>query len=117
MVQLVHYPMMGKLGQTFDDCHKFHLSGMGVVVGPVMLVEAGTAVALCWTNSASPIWWLGVMLLACIWASTFFTQVPLHNQLACGFDPRIHRRLVRSNWVRTVAWTLRSVLALTASLK
>ena len=29
-----------------------------------------------------------------------------------GFDAEAHRRLVRTNWVRTVGWSLRSALVL-----
>ena len=31
--------------------------------------------------------------------------------LAQGFDARAHRRLVNTNWIRTVAWSLRALLA------
>jgi hypothetical protein len=44
--------------------------------------------------------------------STFAVQVPLHARLAAGFDPQAHRRLVLTNWWRTAAWSLRSLLAL-----
>jgi hypothetical protein len=45
-------------------------------------------------------------------------QVPAHGVLAEGFDADAHRRLVASNWIRTIAWTARSLLllALTARL-
>ena len=39
-------------------------------------------------------------------------QVPLHRRLQGGFDAAAHRRLVRTNWLRTAAWTLRAALAL-----
>jgi hypothetical protein len=53
----------------------------------------------------------GAVLLACIWLSTFAVQVPLHAQLGQGFDEATHQALVRSNWIRTVGWTLRCALA------
>jgi hypothetical protein len=43
-------------------------------------------------------------------------QVPLHTRLARGFDPAAHRQLVRTNWLRTLAWTLRALLLLPALL-
>ena len=45
-----------------------------------------------------------------IWASTFFIQVPVHNRLCVAFDADLHGRLVQSNWIRTVLWSVRSVL-------
>ena len=56
--------------------------------------------------------WAGLALLAVIWLSTALVQVPLHRRLQGGFDAAAHRRLVRTNWLRTAAWTLRAALAL-----
>ena len=54
----------------------------------------------------------GISLVAVIWLSTAFIQVPCHNRLVDGFDEEAHSRLVGSNWIRTVAWTIRGVLSL-----
>jgi hypothetical protein len=32
-------------------------------------------------------------------------------RLSTGFDPVVHRRLVRTNWIRTAAWTVRGAAA------
>jgi hypothetical protein len=78
-----------------------------------MLVEASTATLL--VVKASNGLWLslsGWLLLAVIWASTAFVQVPLHRRLLNGLDRAALRSLIRSNWIRTVAWSGRSILAL-----
>ena len=49
--------------------------------------------------------WLGVALL-----STVLVQVPLHARLAEHHDAQAAHRLVTSNWVRTVAWTVRGLV-------
>ncbi len=54
----------------------------------------------------------GALLLALVWFSTFLIQVPCHETLAVSFQAQVHRRLVATNWIRTVAWTLRGMLAL-----
>ena len=80
-----------------------------------MLVEAATA---RWLLARVPpslgrlIPGIGVVLLALIWGSTAFLQVPAHRQLERAFAELVHRRLVRTNWIRTSLWTARSVLAL-----
>ena len=38
------------------------------------------------------------------------SDLPLHDRLCVAFDAELHRRLVLSNWIRTVLWTFRSVL-------
>jgi hypothetical protein len=45
-------------------------------------------------------------------ASTLFVQVPLHARLARdGHAPADVTALVRTNWLRTIGWTVRAVLA------
>ena len=43
-------------------------------------------------------------------ASNLFLSVPLHEKMANSPTADIGARLVRTNWPRTVAWTLRGVL-------
>jgi hypothetical protein len=35
----------------------------------------------------------------------------MHHRLERGFDPAAYRQLVRGNWIRTIAWSLRGLLA------
>lgn len=114
-VQLCHYPLFARVGpEAFDDYHAGHLPRTAVVVGPLMLLELGAAVAL--VGSPAPgrgrLAWLGLGLLALVWMSTALLQVPVHRALERGFDARVHRSLVRTNWIRTVAWSARGVVAL-----
>ncbi|MFO0912079.1 MAG: peroxiredoxin [Pirellulales bacterium] len=115
-VQLVHYPLFDSVGgDEFTSFERRHRARTAWVVGPPMLVEGLTAVLLLWMRPSSiPAWsvWLGLVLLAVIWLSTFVVQVPRHRRLAEGFDPAVHRRLVGTNWWRTAAWSLRGVIAL-----
>lgn len=117
-VQLVHYPLFaGVEGSAFIAYQREHVRRTGWVVGPAMIAEGASALALCLTlpNALSPlVAWGGMGLLAAIWLSTFFWQVPCHNALLDGFDKERHTWLVRSNWVRTVLWSARAVLALYA---
>ncbi len=85
------------------------------VVGPAMLLELITALALVWYQPLGlTLWqvWTGFALLAIIWCSTMLVQGPTHQELRSGFDEDLHRRLVRTNWIRTVAWGGRSILVL-----
>jgi hypothetical protein len=50
-------------------------------------------------------------MLVFIWASTAMLQMPMHGHLLAGADARAHRRLVATNWIRTVLWTVRALLA------
>ncbi len=115
-VQVVHYPLFALVGQAeFTGYEARHVRRTGWVVGPPMILEAGTGLALVFVPSLAPYrLGLGVSLavLAAIWISTIALQVPAHRTLEAGFDANAHRRLVASNWIRTAGWTLRSLLVI-----
>jgi hypothetical protein len=115
-VQLVHYPLFSEVGRrdfpSFARSHQRHAAN---IMAPLMLSEAALALLLAvWPPAALPTWptWLGVFLLAIIWASTFGLQMPLHARLLVSYDPLADRSLVRINWIRTLLWTARGLLAL-----
>lgn len=113
-IQLVHYPLFLRVPpDAFTAYESEHMRRITWLVGPLMLVEAGTAILLILRFPESAIVWVGAALLAAIWILTATVQGPLHGRLARdGFDATRIRFLVRSNWVRTLAWTARGVLAL-----
>lgn len=115
-VQVVHYPLFGKVGvEGFVAYAEAHSRLTSLVVGPPMLLEASTAVLLVFLRpNGVPAFaaWLGLFLVAVIWLSTAALQVPRHRVLGAGFDFSAHRFLVASNWVRTLCWSLRGVLVL-----
>lgn len=110
-VQIVHYPLMGKVGRAvFLDYERAHTRFTSWVTAPPMLLELGTGVWLLVQYPGEWLWWANAAGLALIWGSTFFVQVPLHNALSQAYAPEQHQSLVRTNWLRTAAWTLRALL-------
>lgn len=115
-IQVVHYPLMSEVAaEKFRSFHRRHSTRIGTIVVLPMVVELVSAVVLALPGAvAAPRWMapLGLALVLVIWASTFGLQVPLHGRLAGGFDAAAHRALVRSNWIRTAAWTVRVPLVI-----
>ncbi len=115
-VQIVHYPLFGLVGQgEFAEYEHRHKILTTRVVLPLMLTELASASALClWCPEAvSPyVAWIGFGLIALIWLSTIFVQIPAHQSLSKAFSNYHHRILVTSNWIRTVAWSVRGLLVL-----
>ena len=115
-IQLVHYPLMDGVGtEAFGRYHQRHTQRMRWLVAPLMLTELVTSALLLLSPPASvpPILpWVGFGLVLCIWAATALLAVPAHRRLAEGFDPAVHARLVGANWLRTIAWSVRGILAL-----
>lgn len=115
-VQVVHYPQFDLLGEDrFVVYEAAHVRATGRVVGLPMLVELITAGLLAWQPPIAELGLacrVGLGLVAAIWVSTAILQVPCHDALGRCFDPAVHRRLVRTNWIRTLAWSLRGALML-----
>ena len=113
-VQVVHYPLMADVdAQAFATYHREHSRLTTLVVGPLMLIEAGAAMWIASQSLAAPAAsWLGLALLALVWGATMFLSVPRHNELAAGFDATAHASLVATNWIRTAGWSARAVLSL-----
>jgi uncharacterized membrane protein len=114
MVQIVHYNMFDRVGaEQFQQYEADHNRLITPIVGVPMLIELVTALLLIVTAPDSfPRWAavLGVVLIALIWLSTVLLQIPCHTQLLKGFDEAAYRRLVSSNWIRTISWTVRGGL-------
>jgi hypothetical protein len=119
-VQVVHYPLKARVGaEAFPGYQTGHTVRTSWVVVPLMLVELVSALwlaAMPPTATLRPVALLGALLLGGIWVSTALLQAPAHGRLARGFDAAVHRRLVRSNWIRTLAWLGRVPVALALAL-
>lgn len=115
-VQIVHYPLFANVGNhEFPAYEQRHTTRTTWVVGPPMLIQGVTASLLIWFPPASVAnWcvWSGLAFLLVNWLSTAFIQVPCHDSLSKGFNPFVHERLVWTNWLRTLAWSLHGCLVL-----
>ena len=123
-VQLVHYPLLGGPGRASESGfaayqHENTRRTSWVVVLP-MVIEALTALALVVVPPAGvsrAVAWAGLALVAVIWASTALLQVPRHGRLERGYDAAAHRGLVATNWLRTLAWSVRAGIVLWMTLR
>lgn len=112
IVQLVHYPGFRYVDQTqFVDFQYHHMRSISYVVVPLMLVEL---VLACWSQTAfwgkNEVYLISTasILLIVIWLVTFLVSSPIHSQLVTrGYDEKLIARLVNTNWIRTLAWSLR----------
>lgn len=103
--------------ERFTDAHRFHTKAITPVVAPLMIAELLTSCVLAVAPLPHVPSWnfaLGLALTVLIWFSTFFVQVPVHSSLAGGFDESLIRRLVRTNLIRTAAWSARTLICASA---
>lgn len=115
-IQIVHYPLFISVGtQNYAVYQTSHMSRISYVVAPVMLAELGTSVYFSFVNYEpidQRIFWIGLTLTILIWISTALIQSPIHSLLAEKFDESLVRKLVLTNWIRTLLWTVRGALVL-----
>ena len=111
-VQVAHYPLFAAIGRAeFPRYQVWNVRATSFVVGPLLAAEGASALGLL-VLVGGTIVWTGSVLLALIWLSTAFLQVPCHARLERGFDAATAARLVRTNWIRTIGWTGRGACAL-----
>lgn len=112
-IQLVQYPMMALVPPeafpAFERVHQRRVVRVLAVFGVAEVVTAGWLFLVPGTLPRAALLVAG-MVLAVIWIATGTYFAPLHGRLARGFDVALHKRLVVTNWIRTVLWTLRGVM-------
>lgn len=115
-VQVVHYPLMAYIGpERCTEYSRLHQARTTWIVAGPMLVELLSAIAILTLSPAlrtAPLFLMATGLLAIIWGVTACIMVPTHAALLRGFDEQAIQRLVRTNWIRTIAWTIRGALVI-----
>ena len=115
-VQVVHYPTFSRLYRAeFIRHHRFHIIRTAFVVAPLMTMELATSGYLV-LNSESLLFYhiTGLIIVVVIWLSTFLIQAPIHLKLQKGYDDELVKKLIDSNWIRTLLWSAKSLLGLLA---
>ena len=109
VIQVVHYPLLEEVAD--DSITRIATKHQGLitwVVAPIMVIEATSSFLLLlrWPTEAIFEALIGFCLLIVAVGVTVFQAVPLHSKIANGRADLIPK-LVRINWTRTVAWSLR----------
>ncbi len=112
-IQILHYPLMAKVpADAFPSYVDAHQRRVVAVLAVFAVTEVVSAAAIGFVGDV-PTWlWLGAgSVLVAIWVGTGLFYAPLHGRLAEGWDAGLHDLLVRSNWFRTLGWSVRGVAA------
>lgn len=108
-VQIVHYPLFLSIDQNqFTEYQKKNWV-TGYITGPIMIIELITGLIL-WYHFQDVIQYLNIALIGITGVSTIFIQIPIHLKLKKKHSNLLINRLIKSNWIRTLSWTLRVVL-------
>lgn len=109
IVQVAVYPLFARIGKDeFDEYHRRYMHCVSFVIMPLMALEALTCIA-CFFMGDQMRLLAPSILFGIICLSTALIQVPQHNALTIDRVPT----LVKGNWIRTIAWTARTLLLAT----
>ncbi len=108
-VQIVHYPLFRMINpKDFPAYEKKNLN-TGFIAVPMMIIELATGLWILYDNQ-SLIPFLNVVLLGIIGLSTVIFQAPVHFLLKNKMSLPLINQLIKTNWIRTISWTIRSLL-------
>ncbi len=122
IIQVVHYPLFEKVGALgYSEYQEAHMKRITWIVMPIMLIELVSGVLLSvftidgrglsdLDGIPEQLLWANLIGLGLIWASTILIQVPAHMTLRNRFENSAYQRLVRTNWIRTILWSIRLML-------
>lgn len=108
-IQQVHYPLFHHVGDdAFTAYAAEHQSRITWMLALPWAVEGLTSLALAadpppGVGRVLPV--AGLAAAGVAVAATVGLSVPEHTRLTDGYDADAVRRLVRTNWIRTAAWT------------
>jgi hypothetical protein len=109
--QVIHYPLLRHIPPAHIPAYeRQHMHYANFILPGWMLVEGLTGAALWYLRPADIYFVINSCLILAVAVSTFKVQVPCHKALAEEYDEATCRRLIRSNWWRTMIWTLRALL-------
>jgi hypothetical protein len=125
LVQVVNYPLYRHV--SIDNFTKYqgeHIRRITAVVAPIMIIELFTSLGLisflplelAQQNILYPLL-INFALVVLIWLATVSYSVPIHQTLKEKWDEKLYTKLLATNWTRTIAWTLRSLILIYLSYK
>jgi hypothetical protein len=111
MVQLLAYPGFLSIEEKqFKKYHANHMQRISWIVLPFMGLELITGILLL-LKYPTWIWIANLISILVLWIVTLSVSVPLHQKLQeRGSHTPTIKKLIHTNWLRTVLWSLRIVL-------
>ena len=104
VTQFVNYPLFKIIDLNFEKIHEEYTKKMSYVVAPIMTLEALAVFSMYIYYPKSNNLIFIVLLTIVIWLSTFLIQVPIHNKISFKKDPKKVKKLIKTNYIRTIAW-------------
>ena len=112
LVQLVIYPVLHFVSEKeFSTWHEIYCKRIAYFVLPLMIAQLFESSAASFFVGG---WveWLKLCLILLVWLVTFLISARCHHQLSkLGKDGVVIRKLVLTNWIRTILWSMITVVS------
>jgi hypothetical protein len=114
-LQIVHYPLFTYVDKkSFLEYHIYHLKRNTYIIFIPMLLEGAFSILFAFDSPhviPPMIPFLCLCLSTSMWLVTFSHITPLHDKLtADGLDKDTVDKLIQMNWIRTIGWTVKTLL-------
>jgi len=108
-IQIVHYPLFKAV--RAEDLPQYERKNKvtGYITLPIMLIELFSGLILLY-HTWELLYILNIAFLGIIWLSTAVYQVPMHFKLMQAASQETLTKLIQTNWIRTMSWSIRSLL-------
>jgi hypothetical protein len=111
-VQIVQYPMLGKIHPANrEEFEREYSTRASSLITPIMLIEAASMAAILFLAPYDLYARAGAALFAVICLVTFGISVPCHNRLSREWRSQTYLVLLWSNFFRCLLWGARVVIA------
>ena len=112
MTQFITYPTFLIIDKnSFNKYHRKYVNIISIIVAPAMVLEIISLIVLVYL-SKDFLLVKSLILLLCIWLTTFIMMVPSHNILSRKNDSKEIKKLININWVRTFLWSVKLIVML-----
>lgn len=107
LVQTVIYPAFRSIEKShFHEWHLKYMKTISRMVIPVMLVQ-GLTHGIHTMYQPTALNWTANVAIIFAWLVTFTYSVPCHTKLQhSGPVKEVIDRLIKTNWLRTIAWSV-----------
>ena len=110
-IHVVHYPLFAEVGASnYVEYQSAHVERIGLVLAFPWLLEGltllGVLLLAVERRDLRVPAFVGAIAMAMVLVISGFWSAPAHGELADGFDAAVHDRLMTTNLVRTLAWTV-----------
>jgi hypothetical protein len=111
LVQIIIYPSFRNVKKTvFVQYHRWYVVRIGSFVFPLMMAEVVLIYYFASIYHLNVYVLLGVLMIVVVWLSTIFIQVPIHRKISKKKNIVLIEKLIKTNWLRTIAWSAKAVL-------